>query len=1240
VKRVVYLLIAVLLLALVSMLTWLTTTEGGLRWAYQQIEPRLPGELAVTKLEGRLIGPITARSIAYQLGGTLIKADQLILEWQPSALLAANVDISRLHIRSLKIVSPEAGKTGQPLTLPEVRLPLRVALKDVVVDGFNLSQNDQSLDLQQIRLKATTVFSQVDIKELSINTDTLSLNIKGELQSTRNYPHELEIQWQAKLPSGAVIEGNGQLAGDTAMTRIKQHLSGPLQLTLDAELNDLLDQLNWQAKVDVTAFDASQLDTDWPAVSGQLELEGKGDLTTATLSGKLDGNHPETGPFDAVFRLHRLGDNSLQVEQLALHSPASETRLQAEGQWRPGANGGDLTLALQWENLRWPLKEGAWLDSASGSGWIEGSLDHYRFGLATDHLWPQVTSSSWNAAGEGDLEGLHVHSLHVAALGGNATASGQLAWSPQLAWKAEISATGIDPGGLWPQWPGRLDATLTSSGRFENGQLSAAADITQLAGTLRDYPVALRSRLDWRNQGLDIALLDFRSGTSRVSAKGRIGETLQLDWTITATDLAELYPRARGQLRARGLLAGTRDVPVIDASFSGTALNLPEYGIGAIEGTVVMDLFRWRHIDIRLAAQALKLKGYTLQTLDIDADTRHLTAKAVADAATALVELKGEASAGGWRGHVQQANIQSPRFGDWQLKAPAALNIGGKTLAADTLCWHNGQEARLCASLQREDQAWQTHLDMSQLPLLLLGPWLHPDLKLEGVADATADLQFHFPDQLLGQVRIELPPGAVGYPLLEGERDRWEYRNAKVAISLKQQGLEASAEIAMTNGDRFQGQLALPGAELLALKSASQPLQANAQLNSHDLGLIEALVPEVQDLQGEVALNLSATGTLARPKLSGHAQLLNGALRIPRLGLNIDELKLNSQSDGFENLNFHLDARSGDGTLAIQGQTVLDRSAGWPTEISVKGDKFEVSRIPEAQVLVSPDLQIKLQKRTIDIKGDIHIPYARLQPKDITMAARVSGDAVIIGDAQPTAEKWSIVTRIRLTLGEQVNFYGFGFEGRFGGSLFLEDEPGKLTRAIGEISIPEGSYRAYGQRLDVERGRLLYAGGSLTNPGLDLRAVRHVSNVTAGIKIRGDLDKPQLELFSVPAMGQTDALSYLLLGHPVDNASGEEGAMMAKAALALGLSGGDNLARTLENRFGLDEMRVESKEGGSQASLVIGRYLSPKLYVSYGVGLIEAVNTLNVRYQISDKWQLKAESGEYQGTDILYTIER
>ena len=1235
-------LIVILLLLPVMALAWLTMTENGLHWSYQQVEPYLPDKLTVTKLEGRLIDSITAKGIEFQQDGAIITAEQLSLEWLSVALLTAKVDITRLHLQALKIVLPESENTGQPqpLSLPEVNLPWRMELKNVQVDGFSIIQNKQSFDLQQIRLKASTLFSQVDIGELTIVADDFILNIEGELQPTGDYFHELAVRWQQALNSETMLKGTGQIAGNIKKSRINQQLTGPLQLTLNAEINDLLEQFNWQANINVTEFDAAKLNADWPAVNGKLTLDGKGDLSTASLVGNLLGKHPEHGPFDADVRLQRLSDNSIQFDHLMLHSPVNDTRIHGRGQWLPGSDGGDVAIALDWQNLAWPPTTGAWFDSAVGSGWIEGNANHYQLGLATERPWPQAPDSFWYGSAKGNLDGLDIDSLRVTTLDGEVIAKGKLNWSPQLVWQAQLVANDINPVSLWPEWPGRLKTSLSSKGRIENGQLIANTDISELTGMLRGYPVSLRSGFEWSENGLDIGHFDFRSGTSQVSAQGHIGESLNLDLAIDTSDIAELYPQAKGQLKAKAQLSGPINSPKIATTFKAKALHLPDYDIASLDGAMTIDLFDWQQVDINLSAQSLNLKGYRLQSLAINANGHNLEAKAITEALTAQVKLIGEFDEKVWQGQIEQVVVKSQRFADWQLKNPAKLNISETALLIEELCLLSNQDASLCASVKRNDEQWQSQLVSTKLPLLLLSPLLPPDLKLEGVADATAELKFQIPDQLMGQAQIDLPAGAVSYPLLIGERDRWQYQSGKASITVNEKGLQANAEIGINNGDLFNGQLTLPGAKLLALDHHNQPLQASVQLTVHDLGLFEAMVPEVYDLRGEADLNLVATGTLAQPRPTGQAHLRKGSLRIPRLGLNIDQVNFNSQSKGLETLNFNLDAHSGDGNLAIRGQTTLDRKAGWPTLISIKGKEFEVSRIPEARVLLTPDLQLKLQNRKVDIEGKVHIPYAKLQPKDVTTASRVSADAVIVGDEQPIVEKWTIVSKIRMTLGERVDFYGFGFEGRLGGSLLLQDEPGQLTAATGEITIPEGRYRAYGQRLDVEHGRLLYTGGPLSNPGLDLRAVRIVNNVTAGLKIGGSLNQPQIDLFSIPAMGQTDTLAYLLLGRPIENTSDEEGAMMAKAVLALGLSGGDRLARTLGNRFGLDEMRVESSDSGDQASLVMGRYLSPKLYISYGVGLIEAINTFNVRYQISDRLQLKGESGEHQGADFLYTIER
>ena len=268
------------------------------------------------------------------------------------------------------------------------------------------------------------------------------------------------------------------------------------------------------------------------------------------------------------------------------------------------------------------------------------------------------------------------------------------------------------------------------------------------------------------------------------------------------------------------------------------------------------------------------------------------------------------------------------------------------------------------------------------------------------------------------------------------------------------------------------------------------------------------------------------------------------------------------------------------------------------------------------------------------------LPYARLQPRDISTAAKVSSDTVVIGMEKPAEERWLVTTRVNVILGDRVTFFGFGFEGRLGGRLRIDDAPGELSVGTGEILIPEGRYRAYGQRLDIENGRLLFTGSALDNPGLDVRAIRRVNDIVVGLQLRGRVKQPELELFSIPPMGQTDTLSYLILGRPMEGASESEGELVAKAALALGLAGGDTIARRIGDQFGLDEVRVESSDDGDQASLVVGRYLSPRLYVSYGVGLIESINSLRLRYELTQNWKVEAESGEDHGADLLFSIER
>lgn len=1391
-KRRLLIGLTLLITSVLSVSFWLVATESGLYWAYQKAQPHLPNSLSVTGLSGKIIGPLTIQEIKYELQSQLVNARKISLSWNPWALLHTSVDVSDLQIESLDIIILEStGSAAEPPSSPSISLPFDFGLDGVKINDINIRRANDLYKIDQISVAATLQTKGLLIKQLMVNSENLNINMTGKIDPVENYPHDIDLSWDATLASGAQIQGQGNITGDIKSTQLSQNLTGAVQMTLGLELQELLTQLSWQSELEVTHIDSALIasiliDNKFPPLMDRLRLTANGDIRSARISGQLQANAPEFGPFKADFKL-----SSLQGERM--------------------------------------------------------------------------------------FKGISVEALTINAAQGQLSAIGEFGWLPALSWNADISVAGGNPVTLLPQWPGDIEAQLISQGEIKNGKLIASANISQLQGQLRGYPISLKSQLLWKNNGLNISQFEFNSGDTRLNVEGRVSKTLNLRWSLDSDNLAELYPQAQGKLTANGKLSGVRESPTIKASFQADSLQLQDYGLEQLQGKLALDWLKPDDFNFELAGHGADIRGHRIDSFGVFADSTRINANAVAPQANVQLSLNGTLQDKHWRGKLMQANIQTRDYLNWKLKRPSDIDLSTNSVLIDNTClvsehdnsheggMVNGQERKICNQIEAKDDIWKIGLDVSQLPLKLLADLLPPGLKIKGLADASANLEYHPPEQLQGNVNLKLPPGvatytlttdkieqfkyrfarleidlqetdiratttlelingdhfeaqlllpganilaldlktqtlqanarlsagelgpidamvkqidglqgsleldmaasgtlvnprlkgnatlldgslnipaiklslselnidahsenhgkinfhadartsggsitlqgdtslneaegwpsqvsleaksldiasllrrslphdtkiggelnatatlnykaphsliggvqlfapsgSISYPLLEGEFEHWPYRDSKLNLLIDEQGISGFSEILIGDGNNIDAQFSLPKAKLLTLNWDSQPVEAKAKLNFNELAIIEALVLDIQQLKGSLALNLSAEGTLAKPRLEASAEITEASAIIPRLGLDINQISLLGVSDNDNQFKFLIEARSGDGRVKIDGSSQLNAATGWPTRLSIKGDNLEISNIPEATVVVSPDLIIELKDRSIHVQGDITIPYAKLQPKDITTAAQVSSDVVIIDSTETAQPEWQVTSQVNLILGDRVNFFGFGFEGRLGGMLLIEEEVGQLTRGTGEIKIPQGRYRAYGQRLDIESGRLLFTGGPLTNPGLDIRAVRKTGNVTSGIQVNGRLKKPQLTLFSIPAMGDTDTLSYLLLGRPMESASDEDGAMMAKAALALGLSGGDQLARRIGDRFGLDEMRIESNDGGDQTSLVVGRYLSPQLYVSYGVGLIGLYNTLNLRYKISDQWLLKAESGESHGADLMYTFE-
>ena len=57
-------------------------------------------------------------------------------------------------------------------------------------------------------------------------------------------------------------------------------------------------------------------------------------------------------------------------------------------------------------------------------------------------------------------------------------------------------------------------------------------------------------------------------------------------------------------------------------------------------------------------------------------------------------------------------------------------------------------------------------------------------------------------------------------------------------------------------------------------------------------------------------------------------------------------------------------------------------------------------------------------------------------------------------------------------------------------------------------------------------------------------------------------------------------------------------------------------------------------------SLVLGKYLTPDLYIGYALGLFEREGFFEMKYRLLNNLQLKTQSGSRQSMDLIYSIER
>ena len=227
--------------------------------------------------------------------------------------------------------------------------------------------------------------------------------------------------------------------------------------------------------------------------------------------------------------------------------------------------------------------------------------------------------------------------------------------------------------------------------------------------------------------------------------------------------------------------------------------------------------------------------------------------------------------------------------------------------------------------------------------------------------------------------------------------------------------------------------------------------------------------------------------------------------------------------------------------------------------------------------------------------------------------------------------------QIGIDLGNNFRVRGHGLDTYLNGQLTVTGGPsiGDLPRLTGTVHTDRGSFRAYGQDLQIETGRILFTGAA-ANPTLDITAFRSNLDIRVGVRIYGTAQQPTVQLFSDPAMPDAERLSWLVLGR--SSYSAADAALLQQAAMAL--LGGDSRGITgnLADALGLDDVNFKGGDSLSTSSVTLGKRFSKNFYVSYEKGLDATVGTLYFFLDLCRKLKLRAQTGQNSALDLIYTV--
>jgi len=1241
-------------------LYWLAATESGLRFGLYTL-PELGGvKISSKTLKGTLWHGFSGEDWRIETPSADLTVSGLGLQWQPQELFSDGL----LHIRHLSVgdlhitAKPTPPKEEHPAKLPEsISLPLAVKLDKLSVGKISSGKAGNTFLLHA---EAAYDYNHKRHKLTLNSLQTPWSSTGGELEIQTASPFAL----QGSIRGGAELEGiagGGEilLSGDLRRTAFKADLAGgkvslkaeglvgPFENSLDEQIDHIL--IKGHA-LNLAEFvpSAPQTDLDFdativPSPQKGLALEGSIDLTNS-LAAPADQNGI---PVRSILGEFTVSDSGILKVHDVTATLLEEGALILGGETDTDKNTFALEAILKNASLSDFVSQ-KYDDVFEGSLLLNGT---YREPQAKWDIRGNRASSTGELAIANDTaNGQRSLNIIKASLlpkdGGGLDIKGKLELFNDRLLEAEATSKNFNPGKLHPDFPvGSINGDIKLNGVLAEEKFSGKMQFGN--SVLSGAVLSGNADVLYEKQHLARAAADIRLGRNRVKTDGsfgKAGDRLNLD--INAPELDKFGFGLGGALTAKGFLAG--EPKSISADLSGSVRNLrvkQAVNIRELDFKAAASPDYSRPLNLQINGRELVIPGSSGESTRIDTVNAAVSGTGMRHS----IRSSGSMAMGGknykldleadggldkenrWKGTVGRLDLS----GGFNLKLQnrMSLEAGAERVALGAAQW-----SAMGGRLNLNSFVWdkKNGLTSKGTAANLNVAELHSFFKMpvEHNLVLSADWDLAYSQNARGFLNVRQQSGDIVLPYrkqalgLNGLTLQTRFQNGRIDNQIN----------GKTRYGNIGGNVGI--SQQFGHSIMQAPVSGNLKIDIPDLTALKNLMPVGQNISGTLNAEATIGGRVGEPQLGGSLNGDNLYYVNRDLGVILDNGSLRSRLSGQQWQIQSLLFKRGNGNINLSG--TVGWGGGVPVvDVNAVFDKYGILDKPRRRLTASGNTRLHYDdKNGIILGGSLKVDEGNFGFQKSGMP-ELDDDVVVLGEPKKeTRDSVPFSMNIDLDLNDKVFFRGEGVDVTLGGRLKLTAQPKQDIQAVGTISVVKGKYKAYGQDLNITKGTVSFV-GPLSRPNLNIRAVRNLSPVGAGVEVLGNLENPRVTLVTNEPMSEKDKLSWLILNRASSGSDGDEAALSTAASAFLAGKLNDRIG--LVDDFGLTSKRSRNAQTGelnpAEQVLTVGKQLSSELYLGYEFGLTSASQTVKLVYQLTRTIQAIVRVGsQSSGGEIKYVI--